>query len=74
MSRVAELPDKQNDGSVVIINIGDAVTFKIARNRRHVAGTVVWVDRHRGTVEIIDREGGEHTRLIAEVRRQQWRR
>lgn len=71
MSRVREeLPSAAPSGAV---EINDPVTFKIARDRRHVAGTVVWIDRHRGTVEIIDREGHEHTKRIAEVRRQQWK-
>jgi hypothetical protein len=54
------------------VQVNDPVTFRPRRDRRHVAGTVVWVDRRRGTVEVIDREGREHTMRIAEVRRQQW--
>lgn len=54
------------------VQVNDPVTFRPRRDRRRVAGTVVWVDRHRGTVEVIDREGHEHTMRIAEVRRQTW--
>lgn len=66
MSRSEAIPEDPG------VQVNDPVTFSARRDRRRVAGTVVWVDRHRGTVEVIDREGQEHTRLITEVRRQQW--
>lgn len=69
MSRSEAIPEDPG------VQVCDAVTFFLLRGGRRkirIAGTVVWVDRRRGTVEVIDREGHEHTMRITEVRRQSW--
>jgi len=71
MSRSEAIPEDPG------VQVCDAVTFFLLRPGRRrkirIAGTVVWVDRRRGTVEVVDREGHEHTMRIAEVRRQAWK-
>lgn len=61
------------------VQVNDSVVFYIKRplargrvQRMRRTGVIVWVDRDRGTVEIVDRTGAEHTRQVTEVRRQQW--
>ena len=72
MSRSETIPEDTG------VAINDPVAFYIVARcpgrprRKRLAGTVVWVDRTRGTVEVIDREGREHTLRVTEVRRQQW--